>query len=217
LGPFWNTQSTFWASNATTDTSRLGYTYPEFNGLDMGNQQAVKTAIGAIVNRLYGASVFGSLSTHPALALTALSESAAPAAHTAGGHAGGASVAPPNHGLYDWVARIQFKKFEIGTSFSVPIFLGAVPDDPKEWLTSPNFVGAHHAFVNDNPEECENCRNQADIVEEGFVHLDAAILKHSGLKSLENDVVAPYLTKELNWRVMKVSYSFNRHHFSLCC
>ena len=40
--------------------TKLGYSYPEFNGLDMGNPQAVKTAIGNIVNQLYGSSIFGS-------------------------------------------------------------------------------------------------------------------------------------------------------------
>lgn len=35
-------------------TSTLNYTYPEFNRLDMGNTQAVATAISNYVNRQYG-------------------------------------------------------------------------------------------------------------------------------------------------------------------
>jgi len=158
----------------------------------MGNQSAVQTAIGRIVNRLYGSRVFRDISAQPEAEQVTAEDAAA-------------FTTPPNHGVYDWVARIQYKKFELGTSFSVPVFFGAVPEDPNDWLVSPNLVGAHHAFVNDNPEECDNCRGQVDLVEEGFVHLNGDLISKSGLDSLEQDVVAPYLTKELQWKVIKVS------------
>ncbi|KDR79498.1 hypothetical protein GALMADRAFT_208846 [Galerina marginata CBS 339.88] len=246
LTPFWNAQTTFWVSTATTDTTKLGYTYPDFNGLDMANPQAVKTAIGNLVNRLYGSSIFGSFAAAPpaALATTAafstsslaaevplvsaeapkavpVAEAPAPAVAaekadaekqaafsiTSAPHAHGTShghLVPPNQGLYDWTARIEFKKYELGTSFSVLVFLGAVPEDPEQWAVSPNFVGALHAFVNSKAGHCANCRNQVQLVQEGFVHLNQAIVKHSGLNSLNPDVVEPYLTKELHWRVQKV-------------
>ena len=35
------------------------------------------------------------------------------------------------------------------------------------------------------------------VIEEEFVHFNQAILKHSGLNSLEPNVVLPYLTKAL--------------------
>ena len=53
-------------------------------------------------------------------------------------------------------------------------------------------------------QQCANCVSQADIVVEGFVHLNLPIAKLSGLGSLDPDVVEPYLTKELQWRVKKV-------------
>ncbi|PPQ85895.1 hypothetical protein CVT25_015834 [Psilocybe cyanescens] len=233
LTPFWNSQTTFWASTATQDTTQLGYTYPEFNGLDLGNASAVKTAIGNIVNRLYGTSVFGSFAAAAPSALGATAAFAIPAsipapeqppaaaekateqhalsaptisrnvgeAVTHGPSAHTHHYVPPNHGLYDWTARIECKKYELGTSFSILVFLGTVPEDPEQWLVDPHFVGAHHAFVNSKAGECANCRNQSDIVIEGFVHLNRAIVKHSGLNSLHPDVVVPYLTKELHYRV----------------
>jgi len=208
----------------------------------MSNAQAVKTAIGNTVNRLYGGSSFNSFSAPSALASVASAEAEKPKAISlaeqsqpvgiqqafvvpnslsqpgngtgngpAHGHptAHGTHVTPPNQGLYDWTARVEFKKYEIGCSFSVLLFLGEVPQDPEEWLVCPNFVGAHHAFVNTAAEQCANCRRQADLVEEGFVHLNNGISQHSGLGSLDPEVVHPYLTQSLQWRVQKVDSHFN--------
>lgn len=227
LTPFWNTDTTFWASSGTTDTTKLGYSYPEFNGLDVGNPQAVKVAIGNIVNRLYGFSIFGSLAPTSAPTTSFFAASAAAAEvpvetnQAAAPHAQSLLAAdghdhsshpivqphhyvPPSQGFWDWTARVEFRKYELGVSFSVLLFLGQVPEDPEEWLVSPNFVGAHHAFVNTAAGHCANCRNQGTLVEEGFVHLNHAIAQHSGLGSLEPGVVEPYLTEQLQWRVQKV-------------
>jgi len=106
--------------------------------------------------------------------------------------------------LYDWTARIHFKQYELGGSFAVLIFLGAVPEDPSQWRTCRTFVGSHHAFVNSAASQCDNCRGQADVVAEGFVHLTSAIAERSGLSSYEPGVVAPYLKENLHWRVQAV-------------
>lgn len=198
LTPFWNAQTTFWASAGTQDTTRLGYTYPEFNGLDLGNPDAVQAAIADKVNELYGSSFF----TSSTAAFAGGSEIQAPQAAQ--------QTSPPNVGLYDWTARIEFKKYELHCSFIVLLFLGQVPDDSNDWQVSPNFVGAFHAFVNSSAERCANCRAQQDIVVEGFVHLNKAILEKSGLNSLEPSVVEPYLGENLHWRVQKVL-------FGRCC
>ena len=112
--------------------------------------------------------------------------------------------AASDRSFWDWTARVEFKQHELGTSFSVLIFLGQVPENPREWRVSPNFVGAHHAFVH----RAAANRNQQDLVVEGFVHLNQGIAKHSGLASLEPSVVEPYLTNNLNWRVQKVFLFF---------
>ena len=287
LTPFWNAQTSFWASTAVVDTTPLGYSYPEFNGVDMGNADAVSAAIGNFVNQAYGSSMFGSF----AALLPSSFSAAAPAAkkpvssipvhdrshgpvvppapksipfhdHSHGpvvqpgqqhasstggannpqkGHANpqnppaqqhpvssiplgpgpavihphpapappsteGPTDSPPNRGLWEWTARIEFKKYELGTSFSVLIFLGQVPQDPQDWRVSQNYVGGTHAFVNSVAAFCANCSNQQDVVQEGFVHLNHAIAKLSGLGSLEPNVVEPYLTDALQWRVQKVIF-----------
>jgi len=109
--------------------------------------------------------------------------------------------------IYDWSVRIHAKKYELGHGYIVLIFLGQVPNDPSQWRTSPSFVGAHVAFVNTEAEHCDNCREQAELVVEGFVHLNAAISKLSGLSSFDPSVVAPYLRDNLHWRVQAADRS----------
>ena len=211
--------------------------------MDLGDPQAVRLAIGDIVNRLYGTSIFATptaasiIASSIPLARSATSGKAeAPvekqqvpvaAPSTSKASAGGGAdshvshpaghaphtvpakhFVPPNCGLYEWTARIEFKKYELGCSFAVLLFLGEVPDDPEEWQVSPNYVGGHHAFVNGSASQCSNCRSQADVVVEGFVHLNKGIVTHSGLNSLEPSVVEPYLKENLHWRVQKVMVAF---------
>ena len=218
----------------------------------MGNPQAVKTAIGNRVNRLYGSSIFGvrpiapiplpgsimsAFATEdPGSAETTATSSApvvrawhpsaskqssdtttekeavvtAAAAHVPLAGPGHPAVAealtPPNLGFFDWTARIEFKKYELNDSFAVLLFLGEVPTDPHDWLVSPNYVGSHYAFVNTSASQCANCVSQADLVVEGFVHLNEAIIKHAGFSSLDASVVEPYLKQNLHWKVFKVRY-----------
>jgi tyrosinase len=237
LTPFWETQTTYWLSSQTTATGNLKYSYPEFNGLDLGNQNAVKAAIGNYINQQYGGGVFSlfrsgaptSLFAQPAAggaqapaqghsgspiteAVSAVKRAASNDVHQFHSRGGNPHTAQkPEHGqegpnvLYDWTVRIHFKKYELGGSFAVLIFLGQVPNDPSQWRTAPTFVGSHHAFVNSAASQCDNCRDQADLVIEGFVHLNSAIAERSGLSSFDPSVVTPYLKENLHWRVQAVS------------
>jgi tyrosinase len=212
LTPFWNSQTGFWASSETAQTSSLNYTYPEFNGLDLGNEQAVATAIANYINSQYGGGGFSGVNLlaqlPAAVGAQAVAAQSVPPAHGA----------PPTHGvppaheapnaIYDWAARIHAKKFELRQGYAVLIFLGEVPNDEEHWRTSPSFVGAHCAFVNSDTDQCANCREQEELVVEGFVHLNGAIAKHSGLSSYEPGAITPYLKDNLHWRVQTVRLSF---------
>ncbi|PPQ98988.1 hypothetical protein CVT26_014415 [Gymnopilus dilepis] len=213
LTPFRNAPDTFWASSGIHDTAKLGYTYPDFNGLDMNNPSAVSKAIGDLVNRMYGGSVSGdSPSPVPPSPAPAPAPAPAPPVHgrpgTSTPHHGLPLPHTPSHapreGFNDWTARIEFKKFEVAQSFCVYLFLGTPPEDSTQWGLCHNFAGSYFAFVNSKAEQCANCVGQADIVVEGFVHLNRAIAKHSGLASLDSEVIEPYLKEALHWRVLKV-------------
>jgi len=242
--PFWNSQTAFWPSSATTLTSNLNYSYPEFNGLNLGSPNTVRVAIANYIRQHYGGfSPFGStvpdvslLAQPPAaegapapaaqdvaqVTSAAVTSSVKPAAADTTPHAQShASHHPhPPHGgdgpvtIYDWAVRVHAKKYELGHGYVVLIFLGEVPDDPSQWRTCHSFVGAHCAFVNPDAEQCGNCREQAELVVEGFVHLNPIIAKRSGLSSYEPNVVAPYLRDNLHWRVQAVcSFSTQFAHF----
>jgi len=123
-----------------------------------------------------------------------------PAAHPESDHEPSAS---PNRPRYEWTARIESGQHELGSSYSVIIFLGHVPDNPREWEVSHNLVGSHYVFASRDGGRPRD----KDVLVEGFVPLDHGIVKHSGLNSLDPDVVVPYLTKDIAWRVLKVNRS----------
>ena len=113
----------------------------------------------------------------------------------------------PGGGSYlDWSTHIRVKKHEFGESFTVFIFLGDVPEDPEEWYSSPSYVGDHNVIVfrgggAKKPGE--------DTFVQGVVHMNKAIVARSGLTSLDEDVVVPYLEEKLSWRVRTVRMSFS--------
>lgn len=126
-------------------------------------------------------------------------------------HPSQSSSEASNQAVWEWTARIHARKSEYDTSYNVILFLAGVPKDPEEWLTSPHLIGKHSVMVHGG----FGCRGP-DITE-GFVHLDNGIAKHSGLTSLEPKEVVPYLTKELDWRVQKVSYLVPLSLYEIWC
>jgi tyrosinase len=237
LTPFWNSPSGFWASSGTTATSNLNYSYPEFNNLNLGNAGAVQRAIASYVNQHYGGGQLSSLKgitpgvsllAQPpagdapavtaqaprvaAAAVSSVKSAAASVVHQAqervhAAHAPVHGESEPPTVIHDWSAQIHAKKYELGHGYIILIFIGQVPDDPSQWRSSSSFVGAHVAFVNTEAEQCDNCRDQAELVIEGFVHLNTAIAKLSGLSSFDPSVVAPYLRDNLHWRVQAADRS----------
>ena len=148
LTPFWNGQTTFWSSAAVGDTSKLGYTYPDFNGVDVGNTEATRTAISNLVNEFYGSSVFRTFSsfgdtTKKVSGASPCHNPTAPQQHSLltlvtdlywGRWSRNwtrwmmwpqlhkkISATPDRGQIWDWTARVEFKKYELGTGFSVLI------------------------------------------------------------------------------------------------
>ncbi|KAI9433243.1 hypothetical protein BJY52DRAFT_1132323, partial [Lactarius psammicola] len=172
---------------------------------------------GPAVSLLAQPAAAGGAPAAPAPAPAATPATSAPAPAAAGSvhpfasrGAAPHTTAKPEHGqegpqvIHDWTVRIHFKKYELGESFAVLLFLGEVPADASHWRTCSSFVGAHVAFVNSAADQCANCVEQADVVAEGFVHLNTAIAKLSGLSSFEPSVVTPYLRDNLHWRIQAV-------------
>jgi tyrosinase len=106
--------------------------------------------------------------------------------------------------MLEWSVRIRCNEFELGGSFSVLIFVGTVPDDPKQWLTSPSCVGIHDVYAGSAPRDSGS---RGDCEVEGYVGLNRGLLEQLGAIELTPDVVVPYLKSELHWRVQSVSYT----------
>ena len=115
--------------------------------------------------------------------------------------------------LWEWTARIRSGQCELGATYMVIIFLGNVPADPEEWLSCPEFVGKHSVLVSGRKY---TRHSDGDDTTEGFVHLNNAIVKRSGLNSLEPEDVVPYLKENISWRVQKVSSGVVTHPQCRC-
>jgi tyrosinase len=200
LTPFWNAATSFWVSADVKTSTPLNYSYPEVTSDVSASQQAIVDWLAQISQSIRQRSP--SLQGFSALATSGLSAGLASTPQAALSVAREAPRTADNT-IPNWSARIRCNQHEFGTGFSVYLFLVEVPEDPAQWLTSPHFVGSFDAFINTDADKCANCRNQADRDIEGFVHINAGILEHSGQGSLEADQVVPFLTKNLHWRVLK--------------
>ncbi|KZV64758.1 Di-copper centre-containing protein [Peniophora sp. CONT] len=186
LTPFRVNPNQCWASAGLETTQQFGYTYPEFDGLDMNNPSEVRDQIAKKINELYGGIVFGSLGTE-------------------------ADPGDDTTVIYDWTARVRVKQYEVGTSFSVLIFIGGeIPEADRR--LADTYVGSFDTFVNTDTSQCENCQRQRDqeIVVEGFVHLNLSIVRLRRARgqslpgSFDPHIIEPYLEGEsLQWCIEK--------------
>lgn len=203
MTPFRDTANSWWASANFNgaDTTDLGYSYPDFEGLNRDDPGEAAARISTIVAELY--DIYESRKDRGR-------EAAAPSQRNML-HRSASESTNSSSNFHEWMARIRVKQFALETSFSLLIFLGEAPEDPADWHTSPRYVGAHHAFVNGASQDCDNCRAQADLVIEGFVNLNDAIATHSGLDTFAPERVKPYLETNLHWYIQKVSYCAHLH------
>jgi len=112
-----------------------------------------------------------------------------------------------------WTARVRCNHHDLQGSFSIFLFVGDVPEDPKKWRRARSYAGADDVFLMgaETKKHCSNCQGSdapppAPLVSyvEGYVHLNDA-LKRAHLPSLEARVVAPFLQKNLHWRVKRAN------------
>ncbi|KAI0330497.1 tyrosinase [Cubamyces sp. BRFM 1775] len=241
LTPFRCSEEGFWSSSdvAGLCPTQLGYSYPDFNGLDLDDKASVAMHIAEVVNELYAPQIMrrflpprmtphrrdrrpirksahswhtgnhSAVSTRVVKAYTVLEVPVADD-ELMDGYLVLVPEPPRNFMpdlLWEWTVRIRVKKYTLGRSFSVLIFLGSVPEHPDEWITSPTYVGAHHAFVNSVPQRCANCVRRTSVTIEGFVHLNEAISRHTSAHFFEPEVMKWYLQRELSWRVRRMDGS----------
>ncbi|KAG9037934.1 hypothetical protein FS837_001348 [Tulasnella sp. UAMH 9824] len=107
---------------------------------------------------------------------------------------------------YDWTARIRCIESELGTNFSVWVFLGPIPNPPA--MTSPNYVGSFDAYYDEISysiaERRSQGRSRGGVLVQGFANLSRALVQQ-GLQTLEPENVNPYLKSNLNWCAQKAN------------
>lgn len=192
-------QKAYWSSADIQQADVFSYTYPEFNGLEGKDPGTVRDAILQTIDKLYGSSV----ATAPSSSALQLTSQTVKATAVQSNTTAKANLATSsNPGFHDWTVHAKFKKFELGSSFSILFFIGPVPEDPSDWYTSPSFVGSVSAFVNSRPDRCANCASRINAEIESFVHLNEHILaNYPDLPSLDPEHVKDFLKSHLSWRI----------------
>ncbi|KIL63082.1 hypothetical protein M378DRAFT_733369 [Amanita muscaria Koide BX008] len=173
LAPFWKTQDTFWCSKHLYNTEVLGYSYPE---LGPNDQYAIYERV-EVAQALVTKYIEGS--------------------------PGGIFASSDMGRWWNWAVRIRARKFELGRSFSIMIFLGGVPTDPTDWSTSDSLAGVHHVFANSSAGRCPNCRKKQNTINEGFVHLNRHLLQMESVlpAGLDPSHLQGWLMRRIKWRV----------------
>ncbi|KZV73216.1 tyrosinase [Peniophora sp. CONT] len=176
LMPFRETDSTFWDSSQIMSTEKLGYSYPDFDGLDLANPDTVRLSVALQVSELYGPVRNASAnSTGQANATSQQGDSSQPS--------------------YDWTVRVQSSVDALNGSYAVLLFVGPIPEDAAEFRDSHSFVGSHSVWTSAVMPGSDNV--------ESFVHLNGALSQRAGISSTDPEAVAPFLTQNIGWRVVK--------------
>ena len=204
--------------NSQTVSSETTMTKP----LPPSDPTSIRNTIGNYITTMYGWGSFdqaargqaaaGGAPAQPTSAPHAATPASALAPVAAGSEASPHTAINPGPGqeapqvILDWTVRIRFNKYGLGQSFGVLIFLGDVPDDAEQWISSPNFVGTHAAYVSNVTSQPDQYDNYAQMegISVGCAPLNASMAKLSGLSSFDPNVVTPYLKANLNWRVQTV-------------
>ncbi|KAG8953727.1 hypothetical protein FRC04_001931 [Tulasnella sp. 424] len=107
---------------------------------------------------------------------------------------------------YEWTVRIRCIVSELGTNFSVHLFLGPVPELSVDRITNPNYVGSFNTYYDEISSNAEKILqgggSRGAKLTQRFVHLSRDLAER-GVQTLEPENVVPYLKSNLNWCVEK--------------
>ncbi|KAF5359836.1 hypothetical protein D9756_003579 [Leucocoprinus leucothites] len=183
LEPFYETKDKVWTSAPLTDTGRFGYSYPDFDELVGGSKDLIRDAINNLVDKRYGTRRARG-ATNSALDLLS-------------NFKGVTDDHDEDLKMWDWSVHVTFKKFELDDSFAL-LFYYAV--DGGSFEQRESYVGSVNTFRGTTPETCANCKDNENLVQEGFVHLNHYVARDVG--SFEPDAVHQYLKeKKLSYQL----------------
>lgn len=185
LEPFYETRDKPWTSVPLTDTTRLSYSYPDFDKIRGASPDLVRDYINDHIDKRYGMKKSGK--NH---ALDLLSD-----------FKGITAEHDKELKMFDYAIHASWKKFELNDSFAI-IFYFAV--DGNTNVKKENYIGSINVFRGTTPDGCANCRTQNDLVQEAYVGLSRFIARDIG--TFDPQAVQHYLKeKKLSYKIVLVS------------
>ncbi|KAG8922347.1 hypothetical protein FRC00_007549, partial [Tulasnella sp. 408] len=103
---------------------------------------------------------------------------------------------------FEWTCRIRAITADLRHVCSILVFVGEVPKDEPEVLTSPNYIGSFDPFVNVLTTSCGNCAERAGTYIQGFVHMSSGLAAR-GIDIHNTEAVEAYLRENLAWIIQK--------------
>jgi tyrosinase len=205
LFPFHSdTAGNFHTSNSVRDYKQFGYTYPE---LVSGNVNDIVAA----VNTLYGAGQSQAGSKKRSDPLSGLTDALGPVGDLIESAVSDVSDIVSDIGSYlgvssdrDYIVNVRSDKSAMDGSYFIYVFVGDVPSDSSEWATCDSLVG-----IQAITSMMQGSQMGSAIVA-GTIPLTHFLEKHVVLKllsGLSEELVIPYLTENLTWKVISVSIS----------
>ena len=106
----------------------------------------------------------------------------------------------PTGRTHDYTCHIVSEKHGLGGTYTIFGFLtnNTVPDSPDQWLTHPDFCGAHSVFAPLGPAP------QTGMLVGGTISLTTSLVgkvASGAIPSIEENDVLPYLQNNLQWKV----------------
>ncbi len=163
LEPFYKTEDEVWTSAALQDTKKFGYSYPDFDSVVGGDESLIRDAIQDLIDRRYGVKKTKG-ATNAALDLLSSFQ-------------GVTEKHSEDLKMYNWSIHATFKKFDWIERCSL---LFSVADYDGDYDKKESFVGCIDAFRGTTPETCDNCKDNEDLVQAGFVHLNRTLAEKLG-------------------------------------
>ncbi|KAI5926790.1 hypothetical protein F4810DRAFT_724400 [Camillea tinctor] len=210
LTPFFANETSFWTSNTVRDHEVFGYTYPEV--ANKSRSQVIDS-----INKLYTRYSPATMLTERRKKLIKGGRnyadkkigqaSSQPRPHRSNPLAWNhlTSTHPPMNAVFqgnnyrEWIANIGVNRQALNTSFSILLFIGPVPSDPKSWSFADNLVGSLGIFANVGPQG-----NMQHGKITGTVPLTSALMSlisGGSIPSLYPDDVVPFLRSQLQLRI----------------
>lgn len=211
LTPFFvDSSRNFWTSDLVRDPEALGYTYAEIAGISLTNPVINETAraqVIAAINRLYGGSSPGSLAIarrgHSLQGAFSPRKRATDPSRHPGSDTATKRVIVSNE-YREWTANIRTKKQALDGPFSITLFLGDVPTDPRNWCSDPGAIGTMSIFA--APAMHARKMLPSGRHTTGTIPMTSALatmVAEGILPSLEVGDIEPYLRAWLQVRVLR--------------